>query len=350
RVGLHTCHRVELIGLTAPGAPLRKLPGVQLARGVDAAERVFLVAGGLDSAVVGEEQVLGQVRAAYEGALAAGDTGPILNELLRRAIAFGKRVRSEIPPRTDRSLADSAVRWAGQWLADRRQPTTALVIGTGEMGKLIAQSFAASGMTISVASRSVERARRFVGLLPNAERHRAMPLEEALGSAATHDVVAIAVRSASVPLEAMHLTYRHRVPLVIDLSAPRAVTPAAAEVLGDRLLDLDRLGATSSTPLSDSEDRRLRAAARDAARSFVDWWAKRSSAGAIAILHAHANEIRERHLERLRRRRQLTPEQFAAVETATSAMIGELLHAPTLRLQAEPAARDAVERVFGLES
>ena len=349
QVSLHTCHRIELIAVLAHGELPPAHPGLGLARGAEAAERVFLVAGGLDSAVVAEEQVLGQVREAYEGARAAGATGPVLNELLQRAIRFGKRVRSEVQPRTDRGLADRALGWAAQRL-DPGAGRAALVIGTGEMGGLVAASLAARGMTVTVGSRSVERAERVVAGLPNSDHHRAVSLERGLRQAANQDVVAIAVRSATNLLDASHLL-SGRLPLVIDLSAPPAVTRAAADLLGDRLLDLDRLGAPSSTHrLSYAAEHRLRAAASGEARGFVTWWAQRSSGDGIATLHAHADEIRERHLERLRRRADLTPEQLTAVEATAAAMLGELLHAPTLRLQREPAARDVVARVFGLDA
>jgi glutamyl-tRNA reductase len=350
-VTLHTCHRVELVGVLASEEAWRAPGGLHVARGVDAAERVFLVAGGLDSAVIGEEQLLGQVRDAYESALAAQTTGPVLNELLRRAIAFGKRVRSEVQPRTDRSLAERAVRWATQRLdADARAGTT-LVIGTGEMGELVAGSLATAGMSVTVGSRSPERARRLVEGLPHASRHRSLVLEQALDVAAEQAIVAIAVRSASVPLDVAHLNRARQLPLAVDLSAPRAVTPAAAQLLGERLLDLDRLGALSSAGgLSPTAERRLRAAAREGAGRFVSWWGQRSSNDGIAMLHAHAAEIRERHLDRLRRRPDLTPEQLSAMETTAAAMLGELLHGPTTRLRREPSARDVVARVFGLEA
>jgi glutamyl-tRNA reductase len=350
RVCLHTCHRVELIGLLADGARLPDTGGVTIGRGARAAERVFLVAGGLDSAVLAEEELLGQVRRAYGSALIAAETGPILNELLRRAIGFGKRVRSEVQPRADRGLADRAVRWAVERLGPEARPAAGLVIGTGEIGRLLASRLAAEGMTLSVGSRSADRARRLVATLPNPDRHRPLRLEEALDQTTKHDVVAIAVRSAAIPLDVRHLTGAGRLPLVIDLSAPRAVTPDAAGRLGDRLLDLDRLGAlASSQPLSAASERRLRAAAGEGTQAFMAWWARRAGGDGIALLHAHAAEIRERHLARLRRRPDLSAAQLAAVEAATAAMVGELLHQPTIRLQREPAARSVVARVFGLD-
>jgi len=132
RVVLHTCHRIELIALadirdSRPHLP----PEAHSTTGVDAAERVLLVTGGLDSAVLAEEQILGQVREAYQAALDRHETGPTINELLRRAIRFGKRVRSAAIPGTDRSIADRAVRWVLDQSTHSGSPMRVLVVGTG---------------------------------------------------------------------------------------------------------------------------------------------------------------------------------------------------------------------------
>jgi glutamyl-tRNA reductase len=346
---LRTCHRVEMVGVLRDDTAPPTLGGATYLAGIEAAERVFLVSGGLDSAVVAEEQVLGQVRSAYEGALEAGDTGPVLNELYRRALRFGRRVRSEVQPTTDRSLADRSARWIAERLGPEPRPASALVLGTGQMGRLLAELFARAGMTITVGSRSASRAERIIEHLPTPSRHRAVEMPAAIEQAASHDVVVIAVRSSSSALDTPHLERRRRLPLVIDLSAPPAVTFGAAAMLGDRLLDLDRLGALSAaSPLTEVAERRLRHAAQDEAHRFVDWWSTRANADSIALLRAHASEIRERHLDRLRRRPDLSSAQISAVEAATAAMIGELLHTPTDRLRREPEAREVVARIFGI--
>lgn len=351
RVVVHTCHRAELVGVLRDGEPVPALPGVRVHRGAAAVERLLLVAGGLESAVVAEEQVLGQVRAAYETAMARRWTGPILNELFRRAIRFGKQVRSEARPGTDRSLADRAVRWIEERLGPEARPAAALVIGSGEMGRQLAGQLAARGMTLTVASRSAERAERLVSKLANASRHRPSLLEAALAGAAKHDVVAVAVRSASTPIEWRHLAPAAVSPLVVDLSAPPAVSAEAAERLGDRLLDLDRLDlASSSPPLTPSAERRLRAAAVDERDRFLAWLEARAAGDGVTLLRAHAAEIRGRHLERLRRSNRLDDEQMAAVEAASAAMLGELLHGPTVQLRRDPGAAAAVRRVFGLDA
>lgn len=352
-VVVHTCHRVEVFAVTDEDPPWPGAFGATVLRDQDAAERAFLVAGGLESAVLAEEQLLGQVKSAYEAALRAGQTGPILNELYRRAIRFGKQVRSEVRPTADRSLAHRAIGWVDERLgpARRGRERSALVLGSGEMGRLLARLLAERGLCVTVGSRSLERAGRVMASLPHPARHRAALVDDALGTASGMDVVAIAVRSAAMPLEGGHLGTGAELPLVVDLSAPAAVTPEAEALLGHRLLDLDRLGKLASAPsLRPSAERRLRSAAEAGAAEFMDWWARRPSRDGVALLRAHAAQIRERHLERIRRRNDMSAEQVAAVEAATAAMLGELLHFPTVRLQREPDAREVVARLFGIES
>jgi glutamyl-tRNA reductase len=350
RVLLHTCHRVELIAYSGIDEDLADLPRILEQRsGRAAAERVLLVASGLDSAVLAEEQVLGQVRDAYRVALSRGQTGPVVNELLRRAIRFGKRVQSFAQPIGDRSLADRAMRWVEERMElAARPPMTALVVGTGEMGRILAGRLASDGSRVTVASRDGDRAARLVAELPHPERHAAILISEALDRPLTHDVVAIAVRSGKTRLEVRHLGAEP--PLVVDLSSPSAVTAEAAERLGERLLDLDRLGAAADARrLSADVERRLRAEAADEATAFAAWLEVRASGDAIARLRAHGEEVRRRHVDRLRLRSSLDEEQAAAVEAMTVAMFGELLHGPTVRLRQDPDAAARVREVFGIE-
>ncbi len=350
RVLLHTCHRVELIAFAGAEEGLTDLPRMLEHRsGLAAAERIMLVAGGLDSAVLAEEQVLGQVRDAYRSALSRGKTGPVINELLRRSIRFGKRVQSFAQPIGDRSLADRAMRWVEERMeSPTGRPMAALVVGTGEMGRMLALRLATYGGRVTVASRDGDRAARLVAELPHPERHGAMLVSDALAGPLHHDVVAIAVRSGKTRLEPRHLGGQ-RV-LVVDLSSPSAVTADAAERLGERLLDLDRLGvAGEARRLSADAERRLRNEAGAEAKGFAAWLEVRASGDGIAMLRAHGEEVRRRHLERLRLKSSLDDEQAAAVEAMTVAMFGEFLHGPTLRLRHDPDAAARVREVFGIE-
>jgi len=349
RVLLHTCHRVELILFVAPGANLAELPdGLQTSSGSAAAERVMLIAGGLDSAVVAEEQVLGQVRDAYRSALGRGQTGPVTNELLRRSIRFGKRVRSFAQPIGDRSLPDRAARWVKDRLSSGSDvPIRALVVGSGETGRLLASRLATDGASVTVASRSAERAGAVIAQLPHAGRHRAVLAADALSGPLLHDVVAIAVRGGTTRVEAHNL--RARLPLVVDLSSPAGVAPEAAARLGDRLLNLDRLGIPGARRLSADVEHRLRNEARAEASAFAAWLELRASGDGIALLRGHAEEIRRRHLDRLRHNGRFDHDQAAALEAMTAAMFSELLHVPTVRLGHDAEAAARVREVFGIE-
>ena len=350
RVVLHTCHRVELIAFTAAADALAGVPdAMRRVKGLAAAERVLLVAGGLDSTVLAEEQVLGQVRDAYRSALESGRTGPVTNELLRRAIRFGKRVQSFAQPLGDRSLADRSARWVEEQLRTLPgAPLHALVVGTGEMGRALASHLSGLGARITLASRSRDRAEDCIAALPHRERHRAVLMSDALAGPLRYDIVAIAVRGDVHRLDSRQLENPRC--LVVDLSSPSAVTEDAAARLGERLLDLDRMGiANGARRLSSVVERRLRSEASAEARAFAAWMEVRASGDGIAALRAHGDDVRRRHLERLRLKAGLDDEQAAAVEAMTVAMFGELLHGPIVRLRRDPDAAAHVREVFGIE-
>ncbi len=339
---LDTCHRVELLTVDAradgPDAPLR---------GSGAVTRVFEVVGGFDSAVVAEEQLLGQVRDAYDRALASGRSGPILNELVRRALRFGRLVRSHARPGTDRSLGDSAVAWLRERVPAGER---VIVAGTGEMGQRLASGMASAGHPVTVVSASAERSGRLLASLPAGD-HRAALGPICREVVATAAAVALAVRGGR------HAVVRDaldggRLPWVVDLSAPSAVEPAAAELLGDRLLGLDRVApARGSAPvLAPAIETRLRGRLTAEVESFVAWLGARQGADAQALLHREAASVRRRHLERLRTRATLDRDQLAAVEAASAAMIGELLHGPMVELRRGGADAATVRRLFRLEA
>jgi len=348
RVLVHTCHRVELIGRATEDPPMAAFPQkVSQWRGLAAVERAFLLTAGLDSAIVAEEQILGQVRGAYQTALDHGHSGPVTNELMRRAMRFGRRVQSQANPSVDRSLGDRAARWILQRIpGSAERPRRALVLGTGEMGLRLATCLADARVEVSVASRKLPRAERLARKLPG-DHHRAVMLPTALDQPLDYDAIAIAVRSGTARLEAGHLAKDSVV--VADLSSPPTVAPQAALILGDRLMNLDRLGAADQTSrLSPRAERRLRDEARAEAEGFAVWLTTRASGDGIARLRAYAEETRRRHVERLRGRSGLTTEQTDAVNAMTTALVGELLHGPTVRLRRDPDATQRVREIFGI--
>jgi len=338
---LDTCHRVELVsvedGEVADDAQLT---------GRAAIRRIFEVVAGFDSAVVAEEQLLGQVRGAYEAALTSGSTGPILNELFRRTLRFGRAVRSHARPGTDRSLADRGA----AWLTGRLEKSSAsiAVVGTGEMGRQVAMRLAELGHRTTVVSSSAERGGGLLERLPG-DGHglRVGPL--IAGTLADADALAMAVRTRMPVLTAALV--EGSPPWVLDLSAPSAVDATAAKRLGGRLMTLDALGALagSSPVLAPAVERHLRADLDCEVESFVAWLDTRSGADALALLHGEAAEIRRRHLARLRGRASLDARQLKAVEAAATAMVAELLHGPSVELRRGGADADTIRRLFGLE-
>lgn len=340
RVLLDTCHRVELVSVE------RESHGGTALRGRAAVRRVFEVVAGFDSAVVAEEQLIGQVRGAFEAALADGRTGPVLNELFRRALRYGRHVRTHARPGTDRSLADPAV----QWLLERLPAASrAAVAGTGEMGRLIAGRLAKAGHRITVVSGSAERGGRMLEELEGSAHHLVVgPLTA--NTVTTVAAVALAVRGRE-PLLGSDALGDTR-PWALDLSAPPAVAPDAAELLGERLMTLDRLGdGTSGRPVLDPDvERRLRAELDREVERFVAWLAARRGGDALAVLHGEADAVRRRHLARLRRRADLDEAQLAAVEAASAAMLGELLHGPSVELRRGGDDAATVRRLFGLDA
>lgn len=335
RLVLSTCHRVELIavgddiGGHVP-APLR------VHRGRAAIERVLTVVAGLDSAIVAEEQLLGQVRDAYERGLSAGETGPILNELLRRALRVGRQARSMAGPIVDRSLADRALGGVGR-------PRDALVVGSGAMAERLAQGLSRLGGRLTIASRSPERA------MALAVRHggSGAAWDPSL-VAPDRDVVAFATRVADPLLTAQDAMRIRDDATVVDLCAPSAVARDARLLLGERLIDLDTLGATAELRLDPRVQRRLEALVTDAADRFTAWLASRAWCDAITRLHAHAGDVRDRHIDRLRRGGRLSADQLRDVEAMTSGLLGELLHAATLHLRRGGEDADGVLDAYGL--
>ena len=202
----------------------------------------------------------------------------------------------------------------------------ALVVGTGEMGRLFAARLAASGIRCTIASRSRERAARVIESLPPVARglHQPVDMDAVPAMVSSHAVVALAIRRPDALLQA-HDAVRAQAH-VIDLSAPPALTAEAAAILGDRLLNLDRLGSPDATSaLSQRAERQVREQLAAETDRYLAWLVARRH-GSVAALHREAEAVRVRHVERLRSGGDFTDAQFAAVEQMTAALAGELVH------------------------
>ncbi|MCY3618744.1 MAG: glutamyl-tRNA reductase [Acidimicrobiaceae bacterium] len=304
----------------------------------DAVRHLFAVAAGLDSVVVGEHEVLGQVRDAWQAARTEGTVGAVLEPLFRRAVETGKRARTETGiSRGIASLSHAAVALAAELLgglAGRR----VLVLGAGEVAAGTLKSLADAGPAdIAVASRSPERAVAAAQLCGG----RAVALAELDTALASADVAITTTGATEIVLEhsdidAVMARRAGAELLIVDVAVPRDVDPAARELPGVRLLDMDDLGDFVE------RERSGRTQETDSVQAIIDeeveFYLAEASAREVAPLIAalrgraellSASEL-ERHASRLA---DLSPAQRAAVESLLRGVVNKLLHEPTVRLK-----------------
>jgi glutamyl-tRNA reductase len=328
-------------------------------RNCDAARHLFQVAAGLDSMVLGEAEVQGQVRRAYESALALGATGPLTNRVFRAALATGKRVRSETGLGEGRtsipSVAVDLAREVIGELADRY----VLVLGAGDMAELTTEALAEHGVhTVIVANRRRERARtlarRFDGEVIGWDEFPArLELADIVlaSTSSPHPIVGVE------ELEAVMSARNGRPLLFVDIAVPRDVEAACATLDGVTLYDIDDLEAV----LAGHRDAREAEAARaneiveQEIQRFAQWLGTLEVVPTIQALRARAAGIVERVLaENAGRWESMSEEDLDRVALVARAVASRLLHEPTVRLKEAPRDRAHAElqilrELFALE-
>lgn len=306
--------------------------------GADAASHLFAVASGIDSAVVGEAEILGQVRHAWERAQGEGAAGSRLNLLFRHALEIGKRARTDTGiGRHVASVSTAAVAMAAEHLGEL-EGRAILVLGAGEMGDGMVRALAAKGVTdIRIANRTRDRAEEL------AERvgGRAIRLADLDASLAEVDLLLTGTGATSMLLEhadiARVMGVRAGRPLlVVDVAVPRDVDPSAAELPGVTLLDMDDLRAFAEA--GQAERRREVDAVRSLVGIELDRYIAHSSAREVAplvtSLHDRAETVRQAEIDRFRARLgELDDRQADAVEALTRGIVAKLLHDPTVSLK-----------------
>ncbi|MFN2609043.1 MAG: glutamyl-tRNA reductase [Acidimicrobiales bacterium] len=309
-----------------------------------AAEHLFALAAGLDSVVVGESQILGQVRDAWERAVAEGTAGPRLSALFRHALEAGKRARAETAiGRGIVSLAHAAVALAGQRLgplADRR----VVVLGAGEMGEGMVSALtrtAGGGASEAGDLAVVNRTRERAAALAERVGGRAVALEDLPEVLARADLLLSSAGGPGVVVhEADLAAARSATPdrplLIVDLGMPRNVDPAVAGLPGVTLVDLADMRAAAGASLDTrrKEVGRVEALVDEEVAAYLSDVAARAVAPTVTALRSQAEAVRRRELERHRSRLAgLDPRQQEAVESLTRAIVAKLLHEPTVRLK-----------------
>jgi glutamyl-tRNA reductase len=367
---ISTCNRTELYLYAADPVAAESLALATLAReadirptelvghlyslrGVDAAHQVFRVTAGLESMIIGEAEIQGQVKRAYELALVEGATGPILNRLFRGALAAGKRARSETGISEGAlSVPQVAVELAQRTLGDLRSRSV-LVVGAGETAELTARALSARGVeAVFIANRRYDRA---IGL---AQRFggRAVRFEELPEQMAEADIVASSTSSphSIIEREALAEVMSERVDrplLLIDLAVPRDIHPACRELGGVTLYDMDDLQALVERNASgrEAEARRADAVLRSELARFERWMATQDVAPTIAALRSRGHEVVERVLEENESRWEgLTEADRERMETMAKAIASRLLHEPTLRMRRSADDEDSYAKIAAL--
>ncbi len=369
---LSTCNRVEVYAeveayhagfqaLKGFLADSREIPADDFAKPLyshyeeQAAEHLFGVASGLDSMVLGEPQILWQVRQAHRAAHAEDATTPVLTQLFRRGVQTGKRARAE----TAIGASPAAFVQAGASLAERAldglSGRSLAVIGAGKMSELAVGELAPRGFArVVVLARRPERGERMArsagGEVASFDR-----LDQALAEA---DLVVSATAAAAIVVsrDAVAEAQRRRDdrPLfLLDLAVPRDVEPAAAGVPGVHLANIDHLREVV-VRADEAELDRVRAIVAEEVEGFRAWRRAVRLAPAIQALYERAEGVRTAEMDRLRTRLGgLSDDELRAIDAATKAIVAKLLHRPVSKAKAPGVAGDAAARalaeLFGLD-
>jgi glutamyl-tRNA reductase len=367
---ISTCNRTELylvaadpveaeshaLGLLAREADIRPtelLGRLYSLRASEAARHLFSVTAGLDSMILGEAEIQGQVKRAYELALVEGATGPILNRLFRDALAAGKRARTETGvSKRGLSLPSVSVELAQRTLGDLADRTV-LLVGAGETAELTARALAARGVsTVFVANRHYNRA---IGL---AQRFggRAVRIDELPAQMDGADIVVSSTNSPHhlIEREELELVMKRRGGrplLLVDLAVPRDIEPSCRDVAAVSLHDVDDVQAMADRNASgrEAEARRADRLLDSELVRFERWLGSLETIPTVTALRRRAEEVVERVLaENEQRWESLSDTDRERVRTMARAIANRLLHEPTLQIKRSAEDEDAYARVHAL--
>ena len=354
-VAISTCNRTELylvvgdpveaestvLSMLARQAGIRPTElasAIYSHRNCDAARHLYRVASGLESMIVGEAEIQGQVKRAYEAALERETAGPLTNRLFRAALETGKRVRTETAiGERQLSLPAVAVALAREELGEIAGREV-VIVGTGETSELTARALADSGArTVFVASRRRDRAislaRRYGGTSLSFDE-----LPEALLDA---DIVVAATASPHLLLEVRELAAvmeerGGRAMLLIDLAVPRDIDASCGEIDGVSLYDIDDLHAVAARnrKVRQGEARKADGIIEEEIQKFAVWLGSLEVLPTLAALRSHAIEIAEQVLsENSGKWESVSDRDLERIDALARAVVSRLLHDPTLRMK-----------------
>jgi len=313
-----------------------------------AATHLFEVASGLDSMVLGENEILRQVKDALEAARDAEICGAVLDQLLRFAIIAGKRVRSETSINEGcTSIAALAARLVRETLEPEAR---LLVLGAGQMARVLVRNLAKAGLELWIANRSEANAEALALDYPGPVRLIGL---DQIGEALPQlDAVVACTGASDYLVTAAQAAGRSRPLLLVDLAVPRNLDPGLGALPGVSLYDVDSLQQLVQLSL-EQRSRYIEQAQTiigEETTRFLEWFHSRDLVPTIRSLYGMFEELRQRELERglQKYRETLAPETEDLVDRITKALTQKILHYPVVRLKtASPAERQLYERVLG---
>jgi glutamyl-tRNA reductase len=351
----------DVLGLLARRAEIRPTElaeAIYSPRNCDAARQLYRVTAGLESMILGEAEIQGQVRRAHETAMRAGCTGPLSNRLFAAALTTGKRVRSETGIGSSRVSVPSVAVDLALSVLDGLEDRHVVILGAGETSELTARALAEQGAgTIFVANRHADRAlslaQRFggsvVGLdkLPDQLVHADIVL---CSTSSPHPIV------GREELELVMAERDGRQLLLIDIAVPRDVDPACGELDGVSLYDIDDLQAVIARNLNSRADETPQALAivEQEIQRFARWLGQLDALPTVSALRAHGEDIVAQVLaENSQRWESASERDLARVDAIARAVMTRLLHEPTIRLRSFSedrghASLELVRELFGL--
>ena len=304
----------------------------------------FRVSSGLDSMVVGEAQILGQLREAYQSAADADTAGRLLHELMQQALRVGKRAHAETGiDKAGQSVVTAALEVATTHLGGQLAGRKALVIGAGSMGALSVATLTRAGVgSLRISNRGAARAER----LAEAYGATAVPYEDLDAALAEADIVVSATASTRPVLTRARLAAARPV-VVLDLAVPRDVASDATDIDGVTVIDIDGLANARRTLPAAAETAAVEQIVDNEVENFLGWLRGADIAPTVAALRTRADDLVSAELRKLTSRRpEFTEEQRADVSRTLHRVVQQLLHSPTVRvrqLAAEPGGDQYAE-------
>lgn len=376
-VFLSTCNRVEIIAVSH--SPENALPTIKSKwleksgltpqaaqnfyeyQGDEAIRHLFRVASSLDSMVVGEPQILGQLKDAYKKADDAKTTGTILNRLMHKAFSVAKTIRTETRIASNAvSISYAAVELAKKIFGELKGKR-AMLIGAGEMAELAAQHLMTNGASkLIVANRTLSRAVELAEKLHG----KAISLEEITEALNEVDIVISSTGAPGYVITAEQIKKamrprKHRLLFLIDIAVPRDIEPSVNDIENVYLYDIDDLNGIVETNKAEREREALKAEriVESEVIKFTSWL---KCLDIVPLIQEIQNKAEETRLKELARSQSalkgLTPEQLKAIDTLTRSLVQKVLHDPIICLRKSQsegedhamALIDAASRLFGV--